>query len=130
MDTYVCPIGEGSIPLSLLSRYLVMELMSSDLYKTLKSQKLTNDQVRFQMYQVLRGLKVYTPNTNTPITELLATFSALLVCSLSRDHSQGKFVFQFLIFLLFNSDSSGLHLVLITMGNSRKEKKTNFNSFS
>jgi p38 MAP kinase len=58
MDTYVCPIGEGStIPLSLLSRYLVMELMSSDLYKTLKSQKLTNDQVRFQMYQVLRGLK-------------------------------------------------------------------------
>ncbi|CAI7994036.1 Mitogen-activated protein kinase 14 [Geodia barretti] len=37
--------------------YLVMELMSSDLYKTLKSQKLTNDQVRFQMYQVLRGLK-------------------------------------------------------------------------
>ena len=49
--------------LSLLSSYLVMELMSSDLYKTLKSQKLTNDQVRFQMYQVLRGLKVHQAPT-------------------------------------------------------------------
>ena len=65
MDTYSCPIGEGSTPSPpwLLSSYRVMELMSSDLYKTLKSQKLTNDQVRFQMYQVLRGLKVHQAPT-------------------------------------------------------------------
>ena len=49
--------------------YLVMELMNSDVFKTLKGQKLSNDHVEFQTYQILRGLKVgnikYTYNVYT-----------------------------------------------------------------
>lgn len=48
---------------SLSARYLVMELMTADLFKTLKSQKLTNDHVQFQVYQILRGLKACRHNT-------------------------------------------------------------------
>ena len=36
-----------------------MELMNSDLYKTLKRQRLTDEQVTFHIYQILRALKVH-----------------------------------------------------------------------
>ncbi len=37
--------------------YLVNQLMSSDLNKIIKSQRLSDDHVRFLVYQMLRGLK-------------------------------------------------------------------------
>ena len=33
--------------------------MNSDLFKTLKVQKLTDEHITFQVYQLLRALKVY-----------------------------------------------------------------------
>ena len=39
------------------SSYIVQTLMETDLYKLLKSQKLSNDHVCYFLYQILRGLK-------------------------------------------------------------------------
>ena len=38
-------------------RYIVQTLMETDLYKLLKTQKLSNDHVCYFLYQILRGLK-------------------------------------------------------------------------
>ena len=38
-------------------RYIVQTLMETDLYKLLKSQKLSNDHICYFLYQILRGLK-------------------------------------------------------------------------
>lgn len=37
--------------------YIVQTLMETDLYKLLKSQRLSNDHVCYFLYQILRGLK-------------------------------------------------------------------------
>lgn len=39
------------------SSYIVQTLMETDLYKLLKSQRLSNDHVCYFLYQILRGLK-------------------------------------------------------------------------
>lgn len=39
-------------------RYLVSELMGSDLHKIVHTQPLTDDHVQFFIYQLFRGLKV------------------------------------------------------------------------
>ena len=39
------------------SRYIVQTLMETDLYKLLKTQKLSNDHICYFLYQILRGLK-------------------------------------------------------------------------
>lgn len=38
-------------------RYIVQCLMETDLYKLLKTQKLSNDHICYFLYQILRGLK-------------------------------------------------------------------------
>ena len=38
-------------------RYIVQSLMETDLYKLLKTQKLSNDHICYFLYQILRGLK-------------------------------------------------------------------------
>ena len=40
------------------TRYLVTELMGSDLHKIVRTQNLSDDHVQFFIYQILRGLKV------------------------------------------------------------------------
>lgn len=37
--------------------YIVQCLMETDLYKLLKTQKLSNDHICYFLYQILRGLK-------------------------------------------------------------------------
>lgn len=44
-------------PRALPSSYIVQTLMETDLYKLLKTQKLSNDHVCYFLYQILRGLK-------------------------------------------------------------------------
>lgn len=39
------------------SSYIVQSLMETDLYKLLKTQKLSNDHICYFLYQILRGLK-------------------------------------------------------------------------
>lgn len=41
----------------LLSSYIVQDLMETDLYKLLKTQRLSNDHICYFLYQILRGLK-------------------------------------------------------------------------
>jgi len=38
-------------------RYIVQCLMETDMYKLLKTQKLSNDHICYFLYQILRGLK-------------------------------------------------------------------------
>lgn len=38
-------------------RYIVQDLMETDLYKLLKTQHLSNDHICYFLYQILRGLK-------------------------------------------------------------------------
>lgn len=40
-----------------LCRYIVQDLMETDLYKLLKTQHLSNDHICYFLYQILRGLK-------------------------------------------------------------------------
>ena len=37
--------------------YIVQTLMETDLYKLLKTQRLSGDHIRYFLYQILRGLK-------------------------------------------------------------------------
>ena len=39
------------------NRYIVQDLMETDLYKLLKTQHLSNDHICYFLYQILRGLK-------------------------------------------------------------------------
>lgn len=43
--------------LNLSNRYIVQDLMETDLYKLLKTQHLSNDHICCFLYQILRGLK-------------------------------------------------------------------------
>lgn len=47
----------GVICLNLCYRYIVQDLMETDLYKLLKTQHLSNDHICYFLYQILRGLK-------------------------------------------------------------------------
>ena len=58
----------GCVGVKLLSRssrflnplspsYIVQDLMETDLYKLLKTQRLSNDHICYFLYQILRGLK-------------------------------------------------------------------------
>ena len=38
-------------------RYIVQSLMETDMYKLLKTQRLSNEHVCYFLYQILRGLK-------------------------------------------------------------------------
>lgn len=40
-----------------MHRYIVQDLMETDLYKLLKTQHLSNDHICYFLYQILRGLK-------------------------------------------------------------------------
>jgi len=66
-------------------RYIVQCLMETDLYKLLKTQKLSNDHVCYFLYQILRGLK-YIHSANVlhrdlkPSNLLLNTTCDLKVC--------------------------------------------------
>ena len=50
-----CPLARC---LWLFHRYLVTELMGSDLHKIVRTQALTDEHVKFFIYQIMRGLKV------------------------------------------------------------------------
>jgi mitogen-activated protein kinase 1/3 len=43
--------------LLMMFSYIVQCLMETDMYKLLKTQKLSNDHICYFLYQVLRGLK-------------------------------------------------------------------------
>ncbi len=66
-------------------RYIVQCLMETDLYKLLKTQKLSNDHICYFLYQILRGLK-YIHSANVlhrdlkPSNLLLNTTCDLKVC--------------------------------------------------
>ncbi|KAM9393245.1 mitogen-activated protein kinase 3 [Pholidichthys leucotaenia] len=65
--------------------YIVQTLMETDLYKLLKSQKLSNDHVCYFLYQILRGLK-YIHSANVlhrdlkPSNLLINTTCDLKIC--------------------------------------------------
>eukprot|EP00794_Sanderia_malayensis_P008660 gene8660-9592_t len=65
--------------------YIVQTLMETDLYKLLKTQKLSNDHVCYFLYQILRGLK-YIHSANVlhrdlkPSNLLLNTTCDLKIC--------------------------------------------------
>ncbi|CAB4022591.1 Mitogen-activated kinase 1, partial [Paramuricea clavata] len=66
--------------------YIVQTLMETDLYKLLKSQRLSNDHTCYFLYQILRGLK-YIHSANVlhrdlkPSNLLLNTTCDLKVCA-------------------------------------------------
>nr|CAD60453.1 extracellular signal-regulated protein kinase [Marthasterias glacialis] len=65
--------------------YIVQSLMETDLYKLLKTQKLSNDHICYFLYQILRGLK-YIHSANVlhrdlkPSNLLLNTTCDLKIC--------------------------------------------------
>lgn len=72
-----------------LCRYIVQDLMETDLYKLLKTQHLSNDHICYFLYQILRGLK-YIHSANVlhrdlkPSNLLLNTTCDLKVLSQRR----------------------------------------------
>lgn len=72
-----------------LCRYIVQDLMETDLYKLLKTQHLSNDHICYFLYQILRGLK-YIHSANVlhrdlkPSNLLLNTTCDLKVSSQRR----------------------------------------------
>ncbi len=65
--------------------YIVQCLMETDLYKLLKTQRLSNDHICYFLYQILRGLK-YIHSANVlhrdlkPSNLLLNTTCDLRIC--------------------------------------------------
>lgn len=74
---------------SLSCSYIVQCLMETDLYKLLKTQKLSNDHICYFLYQILRGLK-YIHSANVlhrdlkPSNLLLNTTCDLKVSSVEK----------------------------------------------
>jgi len=86
-------LGKRSyFPLTSFS-YIVQSLMETDLYKLLKTQKLSNDHICYFLYQILRGLK-YIHSANVlhrdlkPSNLLLNTTCDLKVFHFSYDRIQ------------------------------------------
>ena len=50
-------VCETYYSLTIFHSYIVQSLMETDMYKLLKTQKLSNDHVCYFLYQILRGLK-------------------------------------------------------------------------
>jgi len=86
--------------------YIVQSLMETDLYKLLKTQRLSNDHVCYFLYQILRGLK-YIHSANVlhrdlkPSNLLLNTTCDLKICDfgLARvadpDHDHTGFLTEY-----------------------------------
>ncbi|KAM6904633.1 mitogen-activated protein kinase 3 [Xenentodon cancila] len=86
--------------------YIVQTLMETDLYKLLKTQKLSNDHVCYFLYQILRGLK-YIHSANVlhrdlkPSNLLINTTCDLKICDfgLARiadpDHDHTGFLTEY-----------------------------------
>lgn len=86
--------------------YIVQCLMETDLYKLLKTQKLSNDHICYFLYQILRGLK-YIHSANVlhrdlkPSNLLLNTTCDLKICDfgLARvadpDHDHTGFLTEY-----------------------------------
>eukprot|EP00092_Neocalanus_flemingeri_P017047 GFUD01018435.1.p1 GENE.GFUD01018435.1~~GFUD01018435.1.p1 ORF type:complete len:373 (+),score=86.30 GFUD01018435.1:62-1180(+) len=86
--------------------YIVQSLMETDLYKLLKTQRLSNDHICYFLYQVLRGLK-YIHSANVlhrdlkPSNLLLNTTCDLKICDfgLARvadpDHDHTGFLTEY-----------------------------------
>ena len=77
------------------SSYIVQTLMETDLYKLLKSQKLSNDHVCYFLYQILRGLK-YIHSANVlhrdlkPSNLLINTTCDLKVSVYTHTHTRTR----------------------------------------
>ncbi|CAB1341339.1 unnamed protein product [Coregonus sp. 'balchen'] len=71
--------------IKILLRYIVQDLMETDLYKLLKTQMLSNDHTCYFLYQILRGLK-YIHSANVlhrdlkPSNLLINTTCDLKIC--------------------------------------------------
>uniref|UniRef100_A0AAZ3P5U7 Mitogen-activated protein kinase n=1 Tax=Oncorhynchus tshawytscha TaxID=74940 RepID=A0AAZ3P5U7_ONCTS len=86
--------------------YIVQDLMETDLYKLLKTQRLSNDHICYFLYQILRGLK-YIHSANVlhrdlkPSNLLLNTTCDLKICDfgLARvadpDHDHTGFLTEY-----------------------------------
>lgn len=57
VDALLSMINCWMFYLNLSNRYIVQDLMETDLYKLLKTQHLSNDHICYFLYQILRGLK-------------------------------------------------------------------------
>lgn len=83
----------------MLCRYIVQDLMETDLYKLLKTQHLSNDHICYFLYQILRGLK-YIHSANVlhrdlkPSNLLLNTTCDLKVESACPPPSPPKNIFS------------------------------------
>ncbi|XP_024908441.1 mitogen-activated protein kinase 1-like [Cynoglossus semilaevis] len=95
------------VPLNFgMRRYIVQDLMETDLYKLLKTQHLSNDHICYFLYQILRGLK-YIHSANVlhrdlkPSNLLLNTTCDLKICDfgLARvadpDHDHTGFLTEY-----------------------------------
>ncbi|KAG1652081.1 Mitogen-activated protein kinase 1 [Nymphon striatum] len=84
-DVYPLLIFKENLNIFDIIYYIVQCLMETDLYKLLKTQKLSNDHVCYFLYQILRGLK-YIHSANVlhrdlkPSNLLLNTTCDLKIC--------------------------------------------------
>ncbi len=91
--------------------YIVQCLMETDLYKLLKTQRLSNDHICYFLYQILRGLK-YIHSANVlhrdlkPSNLLLNTTCDLRIC----DFGLARYMLQ--NFFLLNR-FKGKHFLLL-----------------
>ncbi|XP_003377401.1 mitogen-activated protein kinase 1 [Trichinella spiralis] len=96
----------GQVEGKMAPAYIVQCLMETDLYKLLKTQKLSNDHICYFLYQILRGLK-YIHSANVlhrdlkPSNLLLNTTCDLKICDfgLARvadpDHDHTGFLTEY-----------------------------------
>merc|ERR1719158_1527483 len=84
--------------------YIVQSLMETDLYKLLKTQRLSNDHICYFLYQILRGLK-YIHSANVlhrdlkPSNLLLNTTCDLKICDfgLARTNSEKEYMTEYVV---------------------------------
>lgn len=91
-----------------LCRYIVQDLMETDLYKLLKTQHLSNDHICYFLYQILRGLK-YIHSANVlhrdlkPSNLLLNTTCDLKVSSQRRGSTVQRQSFGYRSYVLYEA---------------------------
>merc|ERR1719158_1575660 len=89
---------------SLKDVYIVQSLMETDLYKLLKTQRLSNDHICYFIYQILRGLK-YIHSANVlhrdlkPSNLLLNANCDLKICDfgLARTNSEKEYMTEYVV---------------------------------